>query len=90
MTPKAEQAYLEARNVAKRKNDVLGFVLTGSRGKGLATVHSDYDFALFVKDDALKPYQARFHNRTYGAHLYLFTLASFQTYLAWEGDQCLG
>jgi len=48
-----EQAFLEIREAFRLNDDILAFVLTGSRGKGFENRWSDYDFAIFVTDEAL-------------------------------------
>jgi predicted nucleotidyltransferase len=42
------EAYAELRALARRDPNVVGLFLGGSRGKGLATEHSDYDVYLIV------------------------------------------
>jgi hypothetical protein len=44
----AGEAYAELRALAKRDPNVIGLFLGGSRGKGIATEHSDYDVYLIV------------------------------------------
>ncbi|MBA3533485.1 MAG: nucleotidyltransferase domain-containing protein [Ardenticatenales bacterium] len=78
-----EQAFLEIREAARQNEDIQGFVLTGSRGKGFENAWSDYDFALFVSDEALEKYQEQYRDLPSGAHLYLFTLDSFRERAAW-------
>lgn len=70
------------REASRRNDGKLGFVVTGSRGKGLANQWSDYDFAIFVKDDALQKYQHRYENLPAGGRLYIFTLDSLVYELA--------
>lgn len=80
-----EQAYLEIREAARRNDDILGFVLTGSRGKGFANQWSDYDIAIFVADDALETYRERYRILPEDGRLYIFTLDTFRERLAWRG-----
>lgn len=40
--------------------DVLGAFLSGSRGKGFATAHSDYDVIIIVREDARETCQERY------------------------------
>lgn len=89
MMDTAEQAYRAVREAARVNEDVLGFVLTGSRGKDARFVHagSDYDFALFVRDDVLEKYQQQYGDLPAGARIYIFTLDSFRETLAWRGMQ---
>jgi hypothetical protein len=44
----ADEAYAELRAFAKRDPNVIGLFLGGSRGKGIASAHSDYDVYLIV------------------------------------------
>lgn len=78
-----EQAYHDVRYDAERNEDILGFVLTGSRGRGFGNRWSDFDFAIFVADDALAKYEETYRSLPSGTHLYIFTLDSFDAYAAW-------
>ena len=78
-----EQAYDNIRRDAQQEESILGFVLTGSRGRGFENQWSDYDFAIFVEDAALDHYQQRYANLPSGAHLYIFTLDSFRQRAVW-------
>lgn len=82
----AHQAYVNIRAAAQHNDDVLGFVLTGSRGKGFENQWSDYDFALFVTGEAFPKYEMLYHKCPPGAHLYLFTLDTFAAHAAWNSD----
>jgi hypothetical protein len=84
---KARETYFQIREVAKTNEEILGFVLTGSRGKGFENQWSDYDFAIFVKEEALEKYQEIYNDTPYGAHLYIFSLSTFESYAAWGSDQ---
>ena len=64
---------------------MLGFVVTGSRGKGFENRHSDYDLALFVREDALSLCEKRYGAFPYG-DLAIFTLSSFEMHAAWGSD----
>lgn len=67
------QAFREIREAARRNDDILGFVVTGSRGKGFANQWSDYDFAIFVRDDALEKYREKYRELPPDGRLYIFT-----------------
>jgi hypothetical protein len=82
----ARQAYLDIRAAAEQHDDILGLVVTGSRGKGFANQWSDYDFALFVTDEAFPMYATRYRQLPARAHLYLFTLTTFAAQAAWGSD----
>ena len=45
---------------AEMDPNIIGFFLTGSRGKGLPTKYSDYDIMVIVKDSVEKKYKARY------------------------------
>jgi predicted nucleotidyltransferase len=55
----AAEAYAELRALARRDPDVIGLFLGGSRGKGMATEHSDYDVYLIVAKN-IGEYRRRF------------------------------
>lgn len=80
-----QQAFQSIREAARDNEDILGFVVTGSRGKGFANQWSDYDFAIFVRDDALTKYQEQYQDLPPDGRLYIFTLNSFQERLTWRG-----
>lgn len=85
MNETVKKAFLTIREAARVEDDILGFVITGSRGNGFDMPYSDYDFAIFVKDNALEKYRARYKKIPYGAHLYIFTTVTFEAHLAWDG-----
>ena len=78
-----EQAFLSIREDARQNEDILGFVVVGSRARGFENQWSDYDFAIFVQDEALDKYEAHYNNLPSGAHLYLFTLDAFRARAPW-------
>jgi predicted nucleotidyltransferase len=82
-----EQAVQEIWEASRRNDDILGYVVTGSRGKGFANQWSDYDLAIFVKDEALQKYQNRYENLPAAGRLYIFTLDSFKMRLRWRGPR---
>lgn len=55
----ADEAYAELRALAERDPNIIGLVLGGSRGKGLATARSDYDVYLVVRENE-EEYRERF------------------------------
>jgi predicted nucleotidyltransferase len=55
------QTYDELVDIARRDDNIVGLVLTGSRGKGFAvTDDSDWDVRLVVRDEVLDEYRSRF------------------------------
>ena len=65
---------------------MLGFVLGGSRGKGFATEHSDYDCAIFVEDESLEVYVARMSELPPLFDVTVFTLQEFVKHASWNGE----
>ncbi len=57
-----KQAFLSIREASRHNEDILGFVATGSRGKELENQWSDYDFAIFVTNEALEKHQEKYEN----------------------------
>jgi len=51
MSEQAEQRYNELLEKAKNDDRIIGFILTGSRGKNMVTEYSDYDIALIATDE---------------------------------------
>ncbi|HEX8694201.1 MAG TPA: nucleotidyltransferase domain-containing protein [Longimicrobium sp.] len=78
-----EQAFEQLRRVAAEEPDVLGFALTGSRARGLASERSDYDCVLFVRDGRRAEYERRFAGLPAGVDLRVMTLAGFREHAAW-------
>lgn len=60
MPPTADQAFTVLLDQLRQDADVLGVFLSGSRGKGFATVHSDYDVVLIVRDGTLARCRLRY------------------------------
>jgi hypothetical protein len=79
----AEQAVEQLRRVAAGEPDVLGFALTGSRARGLASEHSDHDCVLFVRDGRVAEYGRRFAGLPAGVDLGVVTLDGFREHAAW-------
>jgi hypothetical protein len=84
MPSPADQAFAELLEQLRRDSDVLGAFLSGSRGKGFSTVHSDYDVIIVVHDGKLAACQARYPFR-YAAGIDCIThdLTGFYHYAAY-------
>jgi predicted nucleotidyltransferase len=57
---KADEKYKKLAQDFKKDPNVLAFWLSGSRGKGMVTRYSDYDFTIIVKDEAKKEYEKKY------------------------------
>ena len=87
-TSDADAAFAALLARARDDEAVLGFWLGGSRSKGRATVHSDYDCGLVVADANVDAWRSRVASAPTGMiDAAVFTLADFAEYAAWEGPQ---
>lgn len=68
------------RLIEEAKNDpnILGFFLSGSRGKGFATKYSDYDVIVIIKDKVAKKYKIKYKRRK--IEKFGFTIFSFSEF----------
>lgn len=82
-----EQLFLGIREESLQNEDILGFVVTGSRGKGFENQWSDDDFAIFVTDAALEKFEKKYKDLPPGGRLYIFSLDSFRERAAWRGPR---
>jgi predicted nucleotidyltransferase len=77
-------AFAAMLDLARRDDNILAFWLGGSRGKGRATVHSDYDVALVVREAALAEYRARHARVSQGpVDCVVFDMPGLEAYAAW-------
>jgi hypothetical protein len=75
-------------NEAKEDPNIIGFFLSGSRGKGLQSQYSDYDTYIIVKDDVVKDYKERYSFRKYeGIDLIVFSISEFKKYAQWGSPE---
>lgn len=71
---------------AKSDENIIGFVLGGSRGKGFETAQSDYDPHLIVQDDVANEYKQMFDRDLPGIDLVVSSLSEFKDMAAWDTD----
>lgn len=84
MPPAADKAFQALLVQLQSDADVLGAFLSGSRGKGFATPHSDYDVVVIVRDGALAQCRARYPFRyAAGIDCVLHDLAGFKDHAAY-------
>ena len=62
--------------------NIVGLYVGGSRGKGAATIHSDYDCDIVVHDHVVPEYRARFGGDDAGFNLGVFGASEFRAYAA--------
>lgn len=88
MPPAADKAFQALLGRLERDTDVLGAFLSGSRGKGFATVHSDYDVVVIVRDGTLARCEARYPFRyAAGIDCVLHDLTGFRNYAAYGSSE---
>ena len=66
----------------KAKNDdrIIGFILTGGRGKGMFTENSDYDVALITTDESVLNVQEEYKSKQDIIDLGIMSLSRFKIY----------
>ena len=68
---------------AKADPSIIGFFLSGSRGKGRETAHSDYDIEVVVKDGTAQRYKNKYRaKRLEGFGFTIFSLSEFREHAA--------
>jgi len=82
----AGNSYQKVLEEAKSDPNIIGFFLTGSRGKGLITKYSDYDADMVVKDEAKKEYKKRYDALRPDVEINVLTLSDLQQDAAWGSD----
>jgi hypothetical protein len=76
--------YQQALGEANKNEDVLGFILTGSRGKGFENEHSDYDAIMIVKDESANEIREKLKGVRDGLDLTIQSLSEFKKAAEWE------
>ena len=79
--------YLKILHEAEKDDRVVGLILGGSRGKGCATQHSDYDIYIIVRDGTIEDFREKYAIKP-GEHqtcidgndLLVFTQTEFKNY----------
>lgn len=69
---------------ARKDDNILALWLDGSRGKGFATLHSDYDCTMLVRDEAFRDYRARFAGKRNDLDCRVMTLGQFRAHAGWN------
>jgi predicted nucleotidyltransferase len=84
----AEEQFQHLLREAREDPQIVGMVLTGSRGKGFGGDASDFDVLLVVRPEALEDYRARFSERESRAGIdwWVTSLAELESIAATWGD----
>jgi len=76
--------FSELKRIAKEDSKIIGFFLSGSRGKGLQTRFSDYDIYFIVKDKHVQDYKKRYPQKKYeNMDLVVLSLSEFRELGNW-------
>ncbi|MEZ5425914.1 MAG: nucleotidyltransferase domain-containing protein [Pyrinomonadaceae bacterium] len=78
------QTYQKLLDFAETDENVLGFVLVGSRGKGLVGEHSDYDCVLIVRDDFSEHFISLMSKLPPSFEVVVFTIDEFEKHADWN------
>lgn len=85
--PTLEEQYQQLVSLAQQDPGVVGFILGGGRGKGIATENSDYDILIIVKNELVDVAQVKY--KAYAGPKLDITVMSEQTlslYGVWGSD----
>src|SRR5262249_11518746 len=85
MTQPVDETFEKVVQESRADPDVLGLIVGGSRGKGLATRHSDYDCTLVVTEEAHEFKIAKMAELPSGFDVRVHTMQSFAEHAAWNG-----
>lgn len=79
-----EEIYKMLLEEARNDPNIIGFFLSGSRGKGLFTQYSDYDVVYVISDDKIAEYKERYPRYKYKQmELLLGSLSDFRKAAQW-------
>ena len=76
----------ELLHEAKVDDNIIGFFLGGSRGKGYENELSDYDIHMIVKDEVAEEYKKKFNQELPEVDLGVSSLSEFRRYAGWQSD----
>lgn len=87
MTKTHHEIFEELLHEAKTDDNIIGFFLGGSRGKGYENELSDYDLSMIVKDDVVEKYKKKFEERELPEiDLSVMSLSEFSEYAHWQSN----
>jgi predicted nucleotidyltransferase len=82
---KSQQRFEELLEQAKNDPKILGFFLTGSRGKGFENENSDYDLWILVEDDESKSRLSMMEFENFD--ICVDIISEFEKYAAWGSNE---
>jgi predicted nucleotidyltransferase len=83
-----DEAFQRLLRGARDDSEIVGLVLTGSRGKGFGTAASDYDVLLIVRPESLTAFRTRLYDAEYwpGFDWWVTSLPELETVAAEWGE----
>lgn len=84
MTTQHDDRFRALLQRARTDDNIIGFFLGGSRGKGFENEYSDYDITMVVKNDAAEAYKEEFDEEDVGIDLGVLSLSEFEAYANWK------
>jgi len=80
--------YEQILKEAKENDDIVGFILVGSRGKGFENEHSDYDAVLISSDEGATVLSKKYGKKKFdNLDLSIRSLSDFKTFAGWESPE---
>lgn len=86
MNNTVEAQYSSLLLEARRDPNIRGFILTGSRGKGIVTEYSDYDICIIVADSCVLEYREKYRVLSGDIEINVKSLSEFTAYAEWGSD----
>jgi Nucleotidyltransferase domain len=86
VTKTNHDTFAELLEVAEADDGVVGLFLVGSRGKGFADEHSDYDVRIILNDDTADAHKANYTSKTPAMDVSIWTFSDFAEYARWQSD----
>lgn len=87
MSKESELTFKRIIQEARVDPNILGLFLSGSRGKGFETIHSDYDIVMIIANGLLGAYEERYpFYYEPGVECILHSLTGFRGYAAHGSD----
>ncbi len=84
----AELEFRKLKEEVGKDPNILGFFLSGSRGKGFEGEYSDYDVYMIVKDRESNAYKERYPRKLYEKmDLMVYSLTEFREFASWKSPE---
>ena len=85
---KATVQFEKLQEEVSKDSNILGFFLSGSRGKGFGREDSDYDVYIIVKDSEVTIYKKKYPRKLYKKmDLMVYSLSEFREFASWGSPE---